>query len=164
MSETTVDTQPINTVETPRDKRVKLMSSGAEYRNSTPHQVAALTWSVVELVDATVAQTEAQAQAAAAQAAIDVERNALLARSADIAAAALNEQRTANLMAFYATNPNDYPEGVRDQIKALLGIASTEPDAPAAIEPEPAPVEPRSNVTSISDARREFEEEEESFE
>jgi hypothetical protein len=129
---------PTKPAETPREKRMKLMSSGDDYRNSTPHQVAALTWAVVEMSDATTAQMI-----------VDEARNAILSRTADIAAATLAEQRTANLMAFYATNPNNYPAGVRNQIKTLLGIAETDNKPDVAQAPEP-----RSNVTMIGDARR----------
>jgi len=138
LNEDAQTTPSTKATESPREKRTKLMGSGEDYRASTPHQVAALTWAIVELSDATTAQTV-----------VDEERNVILARTADIAGAALSEQRTTNLMSFYATNPNDYPEGVRDQIKALLGIAGTEPQP----EPEAAP-EPRSNVTSMADVRR----------
>lgn len=83
--------------ETAAEKRARLMSAGAAYRDSAPHQVAALTWAMVELRE----ETE---------------------RGNDIVAAAVAEQRTANLIAFYTADPRAFPEGVRDQIAAHLGI------------------------------------------
>ena len=83
--------------ETAAEKRARLMSAGAAYRDSAPHQVAALTWAMVELRE----ETE---------------------RGNDIAAAAVAEQRTANLIAFYTADPRTFPEGVRGQIAAHLGI------------------------------------------
>lgn len=89
--------------ETPEEKRTRFMAA-LTYKDSAAHQAAALTWAVVEVRD------ELRRGAEAAE------------RANQIAEAALREQRSANLLAFYSANPISFPPGVREQIAAALDI------------------------------------------
>lgn len=89
---------------TPEQKRQRIMVDTPVYSNSPAHQAAALTWATVEVRD-------------------ELRRAAAAAEHANvIAEAALREQRSQNLMAFYATDLYSFPPGVREQIAAGLDI------------------------------------------
>lgn len=95
-------------------KRKRHMSDPGKFQESEAHRDAAAIYATVELAEATAAQTAA----ITAQTAI-LERQALAAE-----ALAVHAQHE-NLLRFYATNPTSFPAGVRDQMKSILGIASS---------------------------------------
>ena len=104
------------------DKRSKLMALGEEYRQSVPHQVAALTWTVAELAEVT-RQHSADAEAHTEE----------LKRANGIAEMALIERHTANILAFYSMNSALFPAGVYDQMKVRLKISTPASTTPVAV-------------------------------
>jgi hypothetical protein len=127
--------------ETPAQKRAKLMGSGSFYRDSAPHQAAAQTWAIVELVDATAAQTDVlarQNELLAQRNDLAAERNAIAARHAGVAEQQAAESRVQTILSIYSTDARLFPAGVLDQLKAFVGLTGS-PAEP--VTPGPATTE-----------------------